>query len=207
MHPYDSQHFGGENSTGPLTTNTQANYAFSPHKYASSFGKIAGIGNAGTRSNIQAAKGKYVPYVGTGGARLSLSQQHIQHPSKIIGPNTGHPEHSSYVPSSQHRDLHHPFPNKVGGRRYKSRRRLHKKNKLSKSRKQHRRNHKSKRNHKSRRNNKSRRLRKGGSGIPFSNVPMSWGYSLGQQLPNNLNALASPPPMTAYNNCATIKRG
>lgn len=206
MHPFDSQQFIGENSTGPLTTNTAPNYAFSPHKYASSFGKIAGIGNAGTRSNVQAAKGKYVPYVG--GSRLSHPQ--IEHPSKLIGPNTGHPIHSSYVPSGQPRDLHRSF---AGGRkskkhrynRHKYSRTTHSKSRRSKSTKLS--SNKNKKMNKRMNKYKSRKLRGGGSGIPFSNVPMSWGYSLGQQLPNSLNALANPPPMTAYNNCSTIKRG
>lgn len=203
MHPYDSQHFIGENSTGPLTTSTFPNYAFSPHKYASSFGKIVGIGKDGTRSNVQAAKGKYV-----GGSRLS--HQQIQHPSKLVGPNTGHPIHSSYVPSSHTRDLHFS-----GGRKYKSKTRIHKRNRYSK--KKYSRNNRTTRNktykkinkktNNKRNNKKSRRLRGGSSGIPFSNVPLSWGYSLGQQLPSNLNALANPPPLTSYNNCATIKRG
>lgn len=199
---YDSSKFGGEYSTGPLTTQTRANYDFTPNKYADA-NILPGLG--GTRSNVVAAAGRFdnSPYQ-KGGARLALSPS--QHPSNIIGPNTGHPEHNSYVPSPQTRDLHHSFTNKVvnkvvnkvGGR--KSRRRKGGKS----TRKSSRRPYKS-RGKLSRRRVSKRKMR-GGSGIPFSNVPMSWGYSLGQQLPSNLNALANPPPLTAYNNCNTIKR-
>jgi hypothetical protein len=213
MNPYDSSKFGGEYSTGPLTTETRANYDFTANKYADNT-ILPGLG--GTRSNVVAATGRFdnSPYEKKGGARVTLDP--TQHPSNVIGPNTGHPEHSSYVPSPQPRDLHHSFSNKIGGRRYKARRHKTRKSSNKSSNKSRRR-----KNNKSysRKNNKSssrrrsvrrrvlRRHMRGGSGIPFSNVPMSWGYSLGQQLPSNLNALANPPPMTTYNNCATIKRG
>lgn len=195
---YDSSKFGGEYSTGPLTTQTRPNYAFTPNKYADA-NILPGLG--GTRSNVVAATGRFdnSPYQ-NGGARLALSPS--QHPSNIIGPNTGHPEHNSYVPSPQTRDLHHSFTNKVvnkvGGR--KSRRRKGGKS----TRRSTRRRYKSR--GKTSRRRVSKRKMRGGSGIPFSNVPMSWGYSLGQQLPSNLNALANPPPLKAYNNCNTIKR-
>jgi hypothetical protein len=204
---YDSSKFGGEYSGGPLTTQTRPNYAFTPNKYADA-NILPGLG--GTRSNIVAAAGRFdnSPYQ-NGGARLALSPS--QHPSGIIGPNTGHPEHNSYVSSPQARDLHHSFTNKVvnkvGGR--KSRRRKGGKT-TRRSARRSARSARSARRYKSRGKSSRRRVSKrqmrGGSGIPFSNVPMSWGYSLGQQLPSNLNALANPPPMTAYNNCNTIKR-
>jgi hypothetical protein len=199
MYLYDNSKGGGEYSTGPLTSATKANYDFNPTKYANS-SILPGLG--GTRSKVVAASGRFnnSPYQLKGGARVSLNPS--QHPSNIIGPNTGHPEHNSYVPTHQPRDLHHSFANKVGGRKYRNKSRRHKKNKSHRQNKSHRLNR--------RRANKRtmrRRMRGGSSGIPFSNVPMSWGYSLGQQLPDNLNALASPPPLTAYNNCTTIKRG
>lgn len=191
----DSSKFGGEYSAGPLTSQTRPNYDFMPSKYADA-NILHGLG--GTRSNVVAASGRFhnSPYQ-KGGARITLSPS--QHPSNIIGPNTGHPEHISYVPSPQSRDLHHSFTNKVvnkvGGR--KSRRRKGGKSTRRSAR----------RRYKSKSKTSRRRKMRGGSGIPFSNVPMSWGYSLGQQLPSNLNALANPPPLKAYNNCNTIKRG
>ena len=45
------------------------------------------------------------------------------------------------------------------------------------------------------------RKQRGGKGQPYTNVPISFGYSAGGVLPGDLSALANPAPYHVYDHC------
>jgi hypothetical protein len=94
-----------------------------------------------------------------GGSRLGFKD--LSSSTQITGKSAGHPEHHSYVPTAQPRDLHHdfknPFPTHTGGKR----RRMKAK---SKTRRSH--THKGgRKSHKTHKTRKSHKVHKGGDRI------------------------------------------
>jgi hypothetical protein len=80
---------GGEySSRAPMGA---SNYSKNPDMLPLKAGYV-GEGYNGTNSSVVAAKGLY-----SGGNKLSLTpNKHPSHPNGVIGPKTGHPEHSTY---------------------------------------------------------------------------------------------------------------
>lgn len=211
----------GENSVGPdaLANRNSINYNLAPNTFSESKILIPPHASAGTKSGAAAAAGKFVSY--KGGKNISLNTN-MNKDSVSFDPSkdNGNPRHHPVASAGSHK---HPM--KRGGKR----RRTMKKRKMARKHKRHsKRHHKrsrkmhKKRAHKTRRHHKrahkkmtrkhkrhSRRHRRmrGGMPQPFSNVPISFGYSMNTaRLSPKMSALANPIPIKAYENCGKVSR-
>ena len=192
-----------------------ANYNFYPSLYPSNVGQSLGHGQGGTVCNTIAAEGKYVDTVG----RLEPSIQGNQtggdgygftgvSPGKIIGPDAG------YLGIDKYSTLAVARPGNIvanwkGGKRkhtHKFRqigcKRNHRKRTTRHRRSRHKRSHRKggvRRSHR-------RSRRRGGSGQPYSNIPISFGQSFDSKLSAYDSALANPVPLTPYSRCDIVPR-
>lgn len=190
---------------------TPANYTADPTLYPSSDAKVSGCGCAGTKSNIAAAKGKFVSYGSqSGGGYCDNCTGPI---GEITGPASGYGTVTSNKPA--------PIPRPCGlgagqsmtsiaetlaampggGRKTRKHKKKHSKKHSKKSHKGGKKSRKhSKKSRKSVKKHRTRKHR-GGKRQPFANVPLSFGYALGGDLPGNKSALANPPPQHVYDHC------
>ena len=208
-----------------------ANYNFNPALYSSNVGKSDNIGAYGTVCNGTAAEGKFVntpgklePSIQSGGDGYGFTGNF---PGKIIGPDAGYLGIDKYSMNGS------TFPragyvaplwkNLTGGKRtrryaqigckkmggkHRSHRRMRSHSKRSH---RHKRSH-SKRMHSKRMHMRSHRRmtrHRGGNGMnqPYSNIPISYGQSLGPEVSAQNSGLANPPPFFPYNRCASVPRG
>ena len=196
------------NFTGPIGVAT-----------SSPFGRVKGHGCPGTTCNKAAAAGVYSPGCwrkGRGGGRRSkqsggtslecLGSAPLSDQSQVLAPfRGGHPT----VTKCPNELVSNPLAMK-GGRR---RRRRTRKRRTRKRRTRKRRTRKRRclrcrpvscrsAGHRRRRTKARRRRRyRGGAPQGYSNVPLSYGYSLGAPLTSGESALASPPPQHVYDHC------
>ena len=214
--------YGGGNS---LTPSPYPNTLYNPSAYASNVSKVAGHGCAGTRVNTEAAKGKYVPYGMKGGG---VCLNNTPNYSTVISPRAGYANikpcgsNIAVNPASMGagqvaevgQGAHaRAFPFKGGARKRKSnavrKRKTARKSKVARKRKTARKNKAARKSKVARKRKTARRSRKryrGGSGQPYSNVPISFGYGLGAPLPNGQSiaaesSMANPPPFHVYDHC------
>ena len=191
-------HLQPANLTGPSSFST-----------ASTFGRVEGRGCPGTVCNKAAAAGVYSPGCWTkkqaGGTSLKcLSSEPVSGQGSLIAPfRGGHPS----VSKCSNKLVTSPLAMKGGacgtctsGPPFSGGRRRYRKRRSRRTRRTRR----SRRTRRTRRSRRSRRTRhRGGStkGQGYSNVPLSYGYSLGAPLTSADSALATPPPQHAYNHC------
>ena len=161
------------------------NFEFNPALYGSSDTGIKGVGCNGTGCNIFAANSTYKQ---SGGNIAGVSSYSTigDSPIDLIGPKSGHAGHFTHKPTDIVRDTNN-FPNKIkgGSRKYQVGCKRMKKRSTK------------------RRSTKRRNMKKrGGEGPqPYSNTPISHGQELNTKLDYHSSALASPTPLTPYNNC------
>lgn len=204
-------------SGGSLTPAPYPNTLYDPSGYSSNVAKVSGHGCAGTKLNAAAAKGKYVPYGLKGGGVCLNSNPNY---STVISPRAGYANvkpcgtNVAVNPASMGagqvaqvgRGAHaRAFPFKGGTRKRKSKCR-HKTKHRRKSVRRSKSGHKSKQRHKRTSVRRAKKVHRGGSGEPYSNVPISFGYGLGAPFTNNLSlaensSLANPPPHHVYDHC------
>lgn len=205
---------GGGSNIHPNTLNN-------PTNFPSNIAKVSGRGCAGTRINTVAAKGLYAPYGMKGGAR-GVCLQTNPLIGKVTSPHAGYPSVSrcgSSVavnlasmgagPVAQVGQGAHsrPFPFSGGRRRTRRKSRKHKPRKhKSRKRKSHKRKSRKHKSHKRKVHRRGSRRHRGGAPQPYSNTPISFGYSLGAPLQkgrpiSSESALANPPPQHVYDNC------
>lgn len=175
---------------------------------ASPFGKIKGVGCAGTSCNVTAAKGAYSPGRWTpgqvGGTSLRcLSKNSVSGQGDLIAPfRGGHPA----VAKCSSSIVANPLAMKGGGAgpgcgcmpgaRGGGRRRR-RKGRRTRGRRTARRRASRRPSHR-----RARKYRGGSTkGMGYSNVPLAYGYSLGAPLTSGDSALATPPPQHVYNHC------
>lgn len=172
----------GEYSAGPLMTKTSPNYMETPDMLGEGQNYANQLQQGGSSSRL-----------------VGLSNTNDVLPSGIIGPKSGHPLHGSYSVGPVERPLHIPqsggkYRKRVRFSRRDNKSRRHRKSKVhTKERK--RRNLKTKRRHTK---SKSKKNMKGGYNAPYSNEPISYGYSTGGDLHESNSALANPPPIQTY---------
>jgi len=194
---------GGEFSGSGLAVETAPNYEKNVSMYSNTYSQVKGKGMPGVACNIDAAKGGM-----KGGNRL-VAHTGVQNnvlAGKVTGPKAGHPLHGKYSVG----------PVKRGGKKMKKAKKhsktskhamKHKKHMSRKMKKslKHKKPSKHVKSKHAKKHNKNKRTKKrmmkGGYKQPYSNQPSSFGYSLGVKLPNNLTALANPPPQRLYNHC------
>ena len=176
-----------------------SNYTYNRELLASNSG-YSGAGYPGVSNNVKAAAGLY-----SGGNKLTQNN----HQNGLIGTKTGG---YSYKKGGSSCKIGGTYCNaKGGGKNMKKSRKNNKRNKrLNKSSKNKSRLNKSRKN-KSRKNksrlNKSRKNKKrynlkGGNNQPYSNVPMSYSYTLnGGDITPTTSALATPIPIMSVLNC------
>ncbi len=197
-----------------------ANFEFNPALYGSSDTGIKGVGCNGTGCNIFAANSTYKQ---SGGNIAGVSSYSTigDSPIDLIGPNIGHAGHFTHKPTDIVRDTNN-FASKIkgGSRKYqigckrmkkrsmkkRSMKKRSMKKRSTKRRSTKRRSTKrrsTKRRSTKRRSTKRRSMKKrGGEGPqPYSNTPISHGQEFNKTLDYHSSALASPTPLTAYNNC------
>ena len=223
----------GEYSVGPFTVKNvnSANYNQNPSMLPSNKILIRKNAYAGTKSNCAAAKGKFVPYKSmkggnkistnskmNGGNKLSTAPEHCD------GANHRHAAFGTYKHKlNGGKRRKHTMKKRKSMRKHKKHakrhhkrsRRMHKKHKKhtrkhKKHHKKHSRKHKKHtRKHKRHSRRHHRRMRGGkvGGPQPFSNVPMTFGYSANlRHLKPSMSAVASPVPIKAYDNCGKVAR-
>uniref|UniRef100_A0A6C0CRP4 Uncharacterized protein n=1 Tax=viral metagenome TaxID=1070528 RepID=A0A6C0CRP4_9ZZZZ len=220
----------GENSVGPYTqaNNSDVNFNQNPTTLPSNKILIKKNAYAGTKSNCAAAKGKYVKYqdgnkIGgynkmKGGNKLSLDPTQCKDPT-----NPRHnPDPSSYDPVAKKGGKRRRTMKKRKSmrkhkkhskRHHKRSRKMHKKHKKhtrkhKKHHKKHSRKHK-KHTRKHKKHSRRHRMRGGkvGGPQPFSNVPISFGYSANlSHLKPSMSAVANPVPFKAYEACGKVSR-
>jgi len=191
------------------------NYEFNPALYGSSDTGIKGVGCNGTGCNIFAANSTYKQ---SGGNIDGVSSYSTigDSPIDIIGPKSGHAGHFINKTENIVRDTNN-FASKIkgGSRKYqvgckrmkkRSTKKRSTKRRSTKRRSTKRRSTKrrsTKRRSTKRRSTKRRSMKKrGGEGPqPYSNTPISHGQELNTYLGPKWSALASPTPLTPYNNC------
>ena len=222
-----------DNSVGPFTVDNinGANYNQNPTMLPSNEILIPPHASAGTKSNCAAAAGKFVRYkslIGgnkisrksnmNGGMKLNAAPGGDEpNPRHNAGPRTYDPlkggkkrrKHTMKKRKSMRKHKKH------AKRHHKRSRKMHKKHKKhtrkhKKHHKKHSRKHKKhSRKHKKHSRRRHRRMRGGkvGGPQPFSNVPMSFGYSANlKHLKPSMSAIASPVPIKAYDNCGKVSR-
>ena len=225
-----------DNSVGPFTVNNinGANYNQNPAMLPSNKILIPPHASAGTKSNCAAAAGKFVRYkslsggnkISTnskmkGGNKLSTAPQHCD------SANHRHAAFGTYNNGDVKRPLaikggkrhRHTMKKRKSMRKHKKHAKRHHKRsrKMHKKHKKHTRKHK--RHHKkhSRKHKKHTRKHKRhsrrhhrqmrGGKQPFSNVPMSFGYSANlKHLKPSMSAIANPVPINSYDNCGKVSR-
>ena len=186
------------------------NFVFNPALYGSSDTGIKGVGCNGTGCNIFAANSTYKQ---SGGNIAGVSSYSTigDSPIDLIGPKSGHAGHFTHKTEDIVRDTNN-FPNKIkgGSRKYqvgcKSTKRRSTKRRSTKRRSTKRRSTKrrstKKRSTKKRSTKRHSMKKRGGEGPqPYSNTPISHGQELNTKLDYHSSALASPTPLTPYNNC------
>ena len=227
----------GEYSVGPFTVKNvnSANYNQNPSMLPSNKILIRKNAYAGTKSNCAAAKGKFVPYKSMkGGNNNKISPNSKMNGGMKLN---AAPIKGGDEPNPRHHAGPRPYNPIAGGkkrrkhtmkkrksmrkhkkhakRHHKRSRRMHKKHKKhtrkhKKHHKKHSRKHKKHtRKHKrhSRRHRRHMRGGKVGGPQPFSNVPMTFGYSANlRHLKPSMSAVASPVPIKAYDNCGKVAR-
>lgn len=215
----------GENSVGPdaFANRDSINYNEAPNTFSESKILIPPHASAGTKSGPAAAKGKFVPY--KGGKNISLNTNMKDSVSFDPSKDNGNPRHHSVASAGSHK---HPM--KKGGKRrrtmkkrkmarkhkkrskshHKRSRKMHKKRSRKMHKKHARKTHRNRKHKKPTRKHKrhSRRHRmRGGMPQPFSNVPISFGYSMNTtRLSPKMSALANPIPIKAYDTCGKVSR-
>lgn len=222
LSPSDIQFTPGGLSPSP---NTLAD----PTRFPDNHAKLAGRGCAGDLNNVDAAAGQYKPYLKGGGGGVCLSSSPLV--SDVTGPRAGYASIQRCQPNvavnamslgaggvSQVGSLATLRKwSGTGGRKTHRRRRRHGKSRrkrLGESRRKRRSKHKTlykrsklRRRKGAKRTRKRRRSHRGGSGQPYSNEPLSFGYGLGapfngkNQVLADVSALATPPPQHVYNHC------
>ena len=226
----------GDASTGPaaVINSDMVNYNENPTSFSDPRILIRKDAYAGTKSGCVAARGQFKPYKGgnkistngkmKGGNMLTTAPDNCNTPAGAERHATGCSA-SSNAGSPAPRP-HHPVkgPHHKGGKR----RRTMKKRKMARKHKRHsKRHHKRSRKMHKKRGNKTRRHHKrahkkmtrrhkrhsrrhrmrGGKPQPFSNIPMSFGYSLNStRLAPSMSALANPIPIKVYDNCGKVPR-
>jgi len=176
------------------------NYEFNPALYGSSDTGIKGVGCNGTGCNIFAANSTYKQ---SGGNITGVSSYSTigDSPIDIIGPKSGHAGHFINKTEDIVRDTNN-FSSKIkgGSRKYQVGCKRMKKRSTKRCSTKRR---SMKRRSTKRRSTKRRSMKKrGGEGPqPYSNTPISHGQELNTKLNYHSSALASPTPLTPYNNC------
>ena len=212
---------------GNLVILKPANYTADPTRFASSDAKVSGRGCAGTKSNVAAADGEYVSYQKGGNSSYDENPMGGGPVGDITGPNAGPGQfkvnsntvtiNDSAMGAGEGKSIEATLESMPGGGR-KTRKTHSKKNSKkhstkhsTKRSKKHSKKHSTKRSkggkkfkratkhHK--RSRKNMRKQRGGKGQPYSNVPISFGYSAGGVLPGDLSALANPVPYNVYDHC------
>ena len=214
-----------------------ANYNQNPSMLPSNKILIRKGAYAGTKSNCAAAKGKFVPYKSMKGGNKNISRNDNMNggmklnaaPIKggdLISNPRHHAGHRTYDPlkGGKKRRKHTQKKRKSmrkhkkhAKRHHKRSRRMHKKHsrKHKKHHKKHTRKHKKhhkkhSRKHKKHTRRHRRRSMKGGKvggPQPFSNVPISFGYSANlSHLKPSMSAVANPVPFKAYEGCSKVSR-
>lgn len=197
--------------------NAKPNTLNNPTNFSSNAAKIAGRGCAGTRLSTVAAKSMYKPYSMNGGSNLVRLQKDPLIPHAITGPKAGYASigpGALFDPNSlQNLDNLGAGPVAGVGRAASARAfplKGGKKKKKRHSRKRHSKKRHSRKRHSRKRHVKKGKTRKksyrGGALQPYSNEPISFGYSLGSPLPKGKpiykeSALANPPPQHTYDHC------
>ena len=181
---------------------------------ASPYGRIAGHGCPGTSSKVVAAKGTYSAgrWQKGGTSVVCMNKDPLSGHGKVIGTKAGHAGVSSCPnklvdSSTSMRGGRRPYGRSRRGRRTRRSRRRSRRSQVGayqasvapgfrkgRSRRARR------RRQRTRRRRATRRWR-GGAHRTGSNVPVSYGYSLGGTLGANSSALASPPPYAVYDHC------
>jgi len=186
------------------------NFEFNPALYGSSDTGIKDVGCNGTGCNIFAANSTYrqsggnIPGIGS---YSTIGDS----PIDLIGPKSGHTGHFTHKTEDIVRDTNN-FASKIkgGSRKYqvgcKRLKRRSTKRRSMKRRSMKKRSMKKrsmKRRSMKKRSMKRRSMKKrGGEGPqPYSNTPISHGQELNTKLDYHSSALASPTPLTPYNNC------
>ena len=211
----------GEYSAGPLTAETNPNFAQPPDLFPSNRAFVPPHGCAGTKSNVVAAQGIFEPYSKMKGGTVKLSTHSGDGGNADVpvpGPASGHREVGKYDAGAVKSDTTHA--RQVAGKR-RTRKAMSKKSrgrrsrshkgrarKTRRSRKHVKRSRKARtRNNKRRARRHSRRVRRGGAAQPFSNQPLSFGYGIdAKHLSPSESALANPAPIEAYDSCAKVSR-
>jgi len=212
----------GEYSAGPLTAETNPNFAQPPDLFPSNRAFVPPHGCAGTKSNVAAAQGIFEPYSKMKGGMTKLSTHSGDSGTADVpvpGPASGHREVAKYDAGAVRSDTAHAKQvagkrrsRKVSSKKSRGRRsRSHRgrARRTRRSRKHMKRSRKARtRHHNKRRGRKhTRRVRRGGAAQPFSNQPISFGYGINaKHLSPSESALANPAPIEAYDTCAKVPR-
>ena len=137
----------------------------------------------------------------SGGTSLEcLGSAPLSDQSQVLAPfRGGHPT----VTKCPNELVSNPLAMKGGRkRRQRTRSRRTRRRRRTKRRTHRRRRRTRHRTHRRRRTKARRRRRyRGGAPQGYSNVPLSYGYSLGAPLTSGESALASPPPQHVYDHC------
>ena len=207
---------GSSRSRGGGSIRLQPANFTGPSSFATSspFGRVRGRGCPGTTCNKAAAAGAYSPgcwTTGRGGGRRSrqsggtslrcLGTAPASDQSSILGPfRAGH----AAITPCPHDLVANPLAMKGGRRRRRRTRKRRTRKRRTRRRRCLRCQPTSCRSavHRRRRTKVRRRRRyRGGAPKGYSNVPLSYGYSLGAPLTSADSALASPPPQHVYDHC------
>ena len=150
---YDTKGIVGENSAGPITTDTKANYDFSPNLFNSN--TISGQ-NGGSNKKITSY------YKMNGGSNSFESALHEAHKTPHLAPNGGvalsYNTHSSNVAPSARPNHKHTGGSKRRTLKKKRKARKHKSRRHKKKSRHHKKKHKSRR-HKTRHHKKKHKSR------------------------------------------------
>jgi hypothetical protein len=187
--------------------NKKGGNIFNPANYSSSDTGVKGVGCTGTSCNILAANAVYKQNGGGVNNYSTIGETSLE----LIGPKSGHAAHFMNKTEDIIRDAN-AFPSKIiGGKRIKKRsmkkrgtKRRSMKKRGTKRRSTKRRSMKkrgTKRRSTKRRSMKKRKYRGGEGPQPYSNTPISFGQEFNTKLDYQLSALATPPPLSAINNC------
>lgn len=180
----------GEFSAGELMTKTSPNFMERPDLFPEGADYVKMINAHGLRG---------------GNKLVGLSNTGDVLPSDIVGPKSGPPMHSTYTAHQYDRPLslgtgpQAQVLQHIGGKkmyRKKSKKVRFSKRKASQTKK-NKKSRNTRKNHKKSRRSQMHKLR-GGYKVPYSNEPISFGYSLGGELPDNHSGLANPPPTQTY---------
>ena len=207
----------GEYSAGPFTVANinSANYNQNPSMLPSNKILIRKGAYAGTKSNCAAAKGKFVPYKSMKGGNKNISRNDNMNGGMKL--NAAPIKGGDLISNPRHHAGHRTYDPLKGGK--KRRKHTQKKRKSMRKHKKHAKRHhkrsrrmhkKHSRKHKKHTRRHRRRSMKGGKvggPQPFSNVPISFGYSANlSHLKPSMSAVANPVPFKAYEGCSKVSR-